>query len=110
VTEPTINPILAAPRHSRMPTCTRCSGCWATAPARDANSAAALTRMEKLRMKNLRQKRPQAGQSQRAGANGPDDKLGVFTILAILMFKCWARRKSAFAILQPARAGGAKIP
>src|SRR3954447_6276498 len=77
VTEPTIKPTLAAPRHSRMPTCTRCIGCCALATVVEASSAAALTRMEKLRMKNLRLKRHlQARQSQGVEANGPpDDRL-----------------------------------
>src|SRR3979409_516491 len=53
VTEPTMKPTLAPPRHSRMPTCTRCIGCWALAPARDATSmvTAAPAMMNERRMK-----------------------------------------------------------
>src|SRR5882724_272737 len=53
VTEPTIKPMLAPPRHSRMPTCTRCIGCCAWAPAKDAISmvAAIPPRMLERRMK-----------------------------------------------------------
>src|SRR6202011_2753763 len=53
VTEPTIKPMLAPPRHSRMPTCTRCIGCCAWAPAKDAISmvAAIPPRILERRMK-----------------------------------------------------------
>src|ERR1700754_2962988 len=53
VTEPTMKPTLAAPRHSSTPTCTRCIGCCALAGAKDASStaAAALARIGKRRMK-----------------------------------------------------------
>src|SRR6478736_8040287 len=53
VTEPTTKPMLAAPRHSRMPTCTRWIGCCALAPAKDATSmvAAVAARMNERRMK-----------------------------------------------------------
>src|SRR5260370_23057977 len=53
VTEPTTKPMLAAPRHSRMPTWTRCIGCCALAPVKDATSmvAAIPARMNGRRMK-----------------------------------------------------------
>src|SRR5258705_9479651 len=53
VTEPTTKPMLAAPRHSRMPTCTRWIGCCALAPAKDATSvvAAIPARVNERRMK-----------------------------------------------------------
>src|SRR5258706_14081913 len=53
VTEPTTKPTLAAPRHSRMPTCTRWIGCCAFAPAKDATSmvAAIPARVNERRMK-----------------------------------------------------------
>src|SRR6266567_6658596 len=53
VTEPTTKPMLAPPRHSRMPTCTRGTGCCAWAPAKDATSMVAATpaRMNERRMK-----------------------------------------------------------
>src|SRR6202163_631287 len=62
VTEPTTKPTLAPPRHSRTPTCTRCIGACALAPAMDAASVvkAAPARMMKRRMRNLRLKRRDA--------------------------------------------------
>src|ERR1700730_2615080 len=53
VTEPTMKPTLAPPRHSRTPTWTSCIGCCAWAPASDATSmgAARPARMTKRRMK-----------------------------------------------------------
>src|ERR1035437_2129688 len=53
VTEPTMKPTLEPPRHSRMPTCTRCIGCCALAPAKDATSTVTATpaRMNERRMK-----------------------------------------------------------
>src|SRR6266702_613149 len=53
VTEPTTKPMLAPPRHSRMPTCTRGTGCCALAPVKDATSMVAATpaRMNERRMK-----------------------------------------------------------
>src|SRR4051794_37354805 len=58
VTEPTIKPTLAPPRHSRMPTCTRCIGCCERA-AEDMTSEAAATaaRMRERGMESLRLKR-----------------------------------------------------
>src|ERR1019366_7974632 len=53
VTEPTMEPMLEPPRHSRMPTCTRCIGCCALAPAKDATSMVTATpaRMNERRMR-----------------------------------------------------------
>src|SRR6266403_2766875 len=68
VTEPTTKPTLAAPRHSRMPTCTRWIGCCALAPVKDAASIVAATpaRMNERRMK----KSPvdECGASRESGA------------------------------------------
>src|SRR4051794_8856823 len=41
VTEPTMKPMLAAPRHSSTPTCTRCIGCCALALMTEASSISA---------------------------------------------------------------------
>src|SRR5258708_23175766 len=53
VTEPTMKPTLAAPRHVRTPTWTRCIGCCALAPAKDAASMvrAAPARVNERRIK-----------------------------------------------------------
>jgi hypothetical protein len=51
VTEPTMKPMLAPPRHSSTPTCTRCI-CCALAPIDEASVASTpAARMRKRRMK-----------------------------------------------------------
>src|ERR1700723_480693 len=53
VTEPTMKPMLAPPRHSSTPTCTRFNGACALAPVKDATSRVTATpaRMDERRMK-----------------------------------------------------------
>src|ERR1700733_1611591 len=53
VTEPTMKPMLAPPRHSSTPTCTRFNGACALAPVKDATSRVTATpaRRDERRMK-----------------------------------------------------------
>src|SRR6476620_9000201 len=70
VTEPTMKPTLAPRRHSRMPTCTRCIGACAPAPAIDATSmvTAAAARMSERCMRKSPAERRDGG--QRKNENG----------------------------------------
>src|SRR6266478_9304534 len=71
VTEPTMKPTLAAPRHSSTPTCTRCIGCCPWLLTRDANSAvAALAGIRKRRIKNLRLKEAMRARNQKRHTRG----------------------------------------
>src|SRR3984885_12731777 len=89
VTEPTMKPMLAPPRHSSTPTCTRFNGACAWAPVKDATSRVTATpaRMDERRMKksptdecDATREREREREREKRGVSAPWPRGAVFSM------------------------------